>query len=373
MICPKCNGSELRRAGKTAETKKQRYKCKECGYLTSAPLKAVGEIPEGYVVKGQSTLYDENGKVKLTWEKTDRNKEEQLKMIKIAIDEMCKNIKPLPATPFNQPTTDDLMAIIPIGDAHIGMLSWGEETGNDYDLKIAESLHCQAIDQLIAAAPDATYCVILDVGDFIHADNLEGTTSRSGHALDMDSRYHNIIRCCMRIVRYYISKALTKFKQVTYRAEVGNHNDIGAIWLQEALSNLYENEPRVTIANDAGVHYFFQHGLCYFGCHHGHTTRIERLPDVMATKVMNLGLHTKYRKWFTGHIHHQSKKDFHSCEVQSYRTLAGLDAYAATHGYNAPRDISLEVWHKQFGEISTHRVNIAMIEHANKTEKEGAL
>jgi hypothetical protein len=362
MICPQCNSSELKKAGKTVSTKKQRYKCKECSHITSAPLNNSGNVSEGYVIKGQSTLYDENGKVKLVWEKTDRNKEEVLKRISVAITELCNDIKPLKPTTFDAATSEDLMVIIPIGDAHIGMLSWGEETGNDYDLDIAESLHCSAIDQLIAAAPSASHCTILDVGDFIHADNMDGTTSRSGHSLDMDGRYHKIIRCCMRIVRYYIQAALAKFKHVTYRPEIGNHNDIGAIWLQEALANLYENEPRVTIANVPGVHYFFQHGLCYFGCHHGHTTKIDKLPDVLGTHLMNLGIKTKFRKWFTGHIHHQSKKDFNSCEVQSYRTLAGLDAYASTHGYNAPRDISLEVWHKEFGEVSTHRVSVPMLE-----------
>ncbi len=363
MICPQCNSDKLVKRGFIKTSDKQRYSCKECGHYSSAPLNNSGDVPEGYLIKGQSILYDENGKVKLVWEKTDRNKDEQLKRINIAIKELCKAIKPQKPSSFDAPSDDDLMAIIPIGDAHIGMLSWGEETGSDYDLEIAERLHCDAIDRLIAAAPSATYCTILDVGDFIHADNLDGVTSRSGHSLDMDGRYHKIIRCCMRIVRYYIQQTLKKFKFVTYRPEIGNHNDIGAIWLQEALSNLYEKEPRVTIANVPGVHYFFQHGLCYFGCHHGHTTKIDKLPDVLGTHLMNLGIKTKFRKWFTGHIHHQSKKDFNSCEVQSYRTLAGLDAYASTHGYNAPRDISLEVWHKEFGEISTHRVNIAMIEN----------
>lgn len=364
LSCPKCSAGNLVKAGKTTQTKKQRYRCKDCGHLTSAPLDTSGSIPEGYDVKGQSILYDEQGNVKLVWEKTNRSTKKQLELANVAIQELCKTITPLKPIKFDKPVTDELMVIVPIGDAHIGMLAWGEETGADYDLKIAEQLHCDAIDHLISAAPSAKTCVIIDLGDFIHADNLEGVTSRSGHSLDMDSRYQNIVRCCMRIVQYYIQRALEKFEHVVYRAEVGNHNDIGAIWLQEAFAKVYENEPRVTVANAPGVHYFFQHGLCYFGSHHGHTTKIDKLPDVLSTHIMDQGIKTKYRKWFTGHIHHQLKKDFNSCEVQSYRTLASLDAYASTHGYNAPRDISLEVWHSEFGEISTHRVNIAMIEAA---------
>lgn len=326
-------------------------------------MEAAGKIPDGYRVKGQSILYDADGKVKLTWEKVDRDKEKQLALIKHLAKQLAKDIKPHKPVAPPEVCLSELMCIIPIGDAHIGMLSWAEETGSDYDLKIAESLHKQAIDHLIAAAPQAEYCVIIDVGDFIHADNLMGVTSRSGHNLDMDGRYHKVVRVCMEIVTYYIDRALTKFKFVTYRPEIGNHNDVGAIWLQEAFKRIYAKEPRVEIANHPGNRYFWQWGLCYFGSHHGHEIKMDKLPDVMATHVMDLGIKTKYRKWFTGHIHHEVKKDFNSCSVQSYRTLASLDAYASAHGYNAPRDISLEVWHRSFGEVSTHRVNIAMLEY----------
>lgn len=362
IVCPKCNKDALVKRGKCVDTRKQRYQCKACGKRTQNPLEAVAPMADGYIVKGQSRLYDADGKVKLTWEKTDRDSQKQIELIQELAKDLAKDVKPVKAVTAPKHCNSDLMTIIPIGDAHIGMLAWQEETGASYDLEIAEDLHKRAVTQLIEASPNAETCVIIDVGDFIHADNLMGTTTRSGHNLDMDGRYHKIIRVCFRIVRYYISQALTKFQKVIYRPEIGNHNDIGAIWLQESLSNLYENEPRVTVANNAGNRFYWQHGLCFFGCHHGHEIKMGTLPDVMATHVMNLGIKTKFRKWFTGHIHHESKKDFNSCSVQSYRTLASLDAYAASHGYNAPRDISLEVWHKTVGEISTHRVNVEMLE-----------
>jgi predicted phosphodiesterase len=38
MFCPQCNSSELRKAGKTVTTNKQRYKCRGCDHITSQPL-----------------------------------------------------------------------------------------------------------------------------------------------------------------------------------------------------------------------------------------------------------------------------------------------------------------------------------------------
>lgn len=326
-------------------------------------------VPDAFNVSGVSTMYGKDGEVIVQWVKSCQDREKQYELIKFLSENLAQeNAKPIETIPAPANAIDDLMCVIPIGDAHIGMLAWAEETGADYDLSISESLHKQAINQLIKAAPMAESCVILDVGDFIHADNLVGQTSRSGHNLDMDGRMHKVIRVVMRIVQYYIERALEKFPRVIYRPEMGNHNDMGAIWLQESFSIIYANNPRVSVANQPGNRFYWQHGLCYFGSHHGHEIKIDKLPEVMATHLVDKGVKTQFRKWFTGHIHHQTKKDFGFCEVQSYRTLASLDAYAASHGYNAPRDISLEVWHKENGEVATHRVNVAML----KTKEEAA-
>jgi hypothetical protein len=35
----------------------------------------------------------------------------------------------------------DLLNLYVLTDAHFGKLAWGEETGSDYDLKIAEQMY----------------------------------------------------------------------------------------------------------------------------------------------------------------------------------------------------------------------------------------
>ena len=313
------------------------------------------------------TVHKRNGKVVNTWERMKADKEKQLALLHEAIVAICDEVVPLDAVPplFDDVHADaNLMVNIPIGDAHIGMLAWAEECGEDYDLAIAESVHCQAIDMLVKSTPCAAQCTIIDLGDWLHADNLLGITSRGGNILDIDGRYHKVVRTAIRISNYYIQRALKHYGHVTYRPEVGNHNDVGAIWMQELLSILYKDEPRVTIGNTAGSVYFWQHGLCFFGSHHGHTIKFDKLPDIMAAHIMDEHIETKYRKFYCGHIHHKTIRgaDFNTCEVQTYRTLAPKDAYAASHGYYAPRDISAEVWHKELGHMGTVNVNIPMLE-----------
>ena len=333
------------------------------GYSPAQGLNSV--YPEGYVMQKVTVQRGSSGDVERTWERMCADSDKHLELLKDAIIAICdeaSSLPPVPVPPVKH-LKEDLMVNIPIGDAHIGMLAWGEESGEDYDLRIAEEVHKAAIDMLIEATPDAKYCTIIDLGDFMHSDNIMGVTTRSGHSLDMDGRYHKVVRVAIRISNYYIQRALQKFEHVTYRPEVGNHNDVGSIWMQELLHILYADEPRVTIGNCAGNMFFWQHGLCYFGSHHGHEIKFDKLPAIMSAHIMDQHVRTKFRKVYCGHVHHKSIRgaDFNTCEVQTYRTLAPKDAYSASHGYHAPRGICAETWHKSHGHVSTVNVNIPML------------
>ena len=78
QLCPKCNSSSIQKRGFT--NGKQRHCCKDCSNWFSVSLTSNAETPKGYIIKGQSTLYDEDGNVKLTWEKVDRNQTEQFEI-----------------------------------------------------------------------------------------------------------------------------------------------------------------------------------------------------------------------------------------------------------------------------------------------------
>jgi hypothetical protein len=320
------------------------------------------EVGTGNVIKRVSTNYDGDGNIRQQWVIQEPEKQAQLEMIREIMVDLLSDVEPVTPTPFtNKITNDDLIVNIPIGDSHIGCLVWGEECGDDYDLNIAEAIHKQAIDMLIEQTPNASTCAIIDLGDFIHSDNQEGVTSRSGHSLDMDGRYHKVIRCAIRITLYYIQQALKKFERVTYRPEIGNHNDTGAIWMQELLTVLYADESRVTIGNDAGNVFYWQHGECYFMSHHGHQIRGDRLYQLFAKKIMDNHIKTTFRKIYCGHVHHKSVKENAICEIETYRTLAAKDSYSAGAGYHAARGITAETWHKVYGEMSKVCVNIPMI------------
>lgn len=318
-------------------------------------------VPDGFLAKGVSTLHDEDGKVRMQWVKSAVDRDRQAEIMREVFEAMAEDLPALPQVAPPENPSENLMAVYPLGDPHIGMLSWAEETGQDWDLKIAEQVFCRAFDRIVKTAPSCKRAVIVNLGDFYHADNMEAVTSRSGHHLDTDGRYAKMGRIGVKILRQLIASALAQHEQVHVINAVGNHDDTGALMLSIFLSELYENEPRVTVDDSPAPFHYFQHGNSMFGVHHGHTCKAKDLPGVMATDQAKMWGETKHRMWLTGHIHHDTRKEHAGCVVESFRTLAGRDAYATWGGYRAQQDTKCLVIDKDHGEIERHTVNISMV------------
>ena len=114
-------------------------------------------VAPGQILKGTSTLYDADGKVKIQWSKTEADKESQRQMFVEFVDDLVEDMKSMTAPAITKPpspNSDDLAAFFIVGDAHIGMRAWGKATGHDdHDTRIGiNDLH-NAFRHLIAAAP----------------------------------------------------------------------------------------------------------------------------------------------------------------------------------------------------------------------------
>lgn len=313
-------------------------------------------VPEGYLVKGVSTYYDEEGKVRGQWVKSTLDNEKRETIMREALAAMVDSLPALPARQLKGDWNKDLLAVYPIGDPHVGMMAWAEETGDNWDLAIAESMHCRAIDTLVAAAPNTEKAIIINLGDLLHFDSMEAKTPRSGHMLDADGRYAKVIRIAVKMMRQCIESALKKHKEVHVISAIGNHDETGALWLALMLENIYRDEPRVTVDTSPSVFNYYRFGKTLLGVHHGHTCKPDKLPGVMAADRAEDWGKSKHRYWLMGHIHHESKKEYPGCSVESFGTLAGKDAYAANGGWRSERTMQMVVFHKEHGEVGRSRV-----------------
>ncbi len=318
--------------------------------------------PEGYHVKGVSTLYDvKTGNATIQWVKSDVDKEAQIDAMKQALEGFAADLPTAKLIPAPKTSRSDLMAVYPVGDHHIGMLSWGKETGEDYDTEIAESLLSKASEHLISGAPECDEALIILLGDFLHYDSLTPVTPTSRNQMDTDTRFPNIIGAAFRSIRHMVNMALNKHKTVRVIIEIGNHDLSTMHTFMQAMNIILENEPRVSVDISPMHFHYYRFGQCLVGTHHGHGTKIPNLPGIMAYDRAKDWGETKYRYIYTGHIHQDKKQDFPGCTVEAFRILPPGDAWSHQNGYRSHRDMKSIILHKDYGEVARNTVNPAML------------
>ena len=323
-------------------------------------------VPEGFAVKGVSTLYGKDGQVSAQWVKSRENREQTLELMKEMALALCEDVPRV--KPISPPKSfyENILVVIPWGDPHFGMASWHVETGDDFDLKIAQRDLCAAVDYLLEQGPASKRCVFINLGDFFHSSNLEGTTVRSGNILDMDSRMPKIIRVGLAAIRYALEKALARHEMVEIINAIGNHDDVLSMALSIMLANIYENEPRIVIHDAPTPRHYIKHGKVLIGVTHGHRTKDIDLPGIMATEKPEWWGQTKHRYFYRGHHHRDEKQEANGCLIEQFRTLSARDAWANAGGYLAGRDMKLIVHHKDFGEVQRITCSIDLLDSINK-------
>lgn len=355
----------------------------KCLKLLRAKAALAGECPErdlnyplpyGQQIKGTSTLIDKKtGESRLQWVKTDVNAETKAEIQRQAIEALKSELPAYKPVAFKKTTVSDLATVYTLTDCHVGMRSWAQETGADWDLDIAERVLTETFQALVLSSPHSETAVVAQLGDFLHADNINPVTPTSGHLLDADGRYSKVVQVAIRILRQVIRTALSKHQKVIVLMAEGNHDLSSSIWLREMFKAVYEREPRVTVIDTPLPYYVYQHGNVMLSWHHGHLRKNDQLPLLFAAQFPGIWGETTKRYVHTGHRHHTEEKEHSGMTVVQHPTLAARDAYAARGGWIAERRAVAITYHKSFGEVSRVSVlpEMTMTKKGTSTPKKG--
>lgn len=290
--------------------------------------------------------------VLMYWNKSRVNEDSK----KTALSEFAKSLE-IPAAPRTKKTKEtrakDLMNCIVIGDAHVGMYAYGKETRSrnfNSDTASAEILH--AIDDLISRSPKAETGMLINVGDFIHANTMSGTTGK-GTPLDTDTRHHRVMQIAAKTMAYAVDKMLAHHDKVVVVCARGNHDPDAALALQLILSAYYRLEPRVAILDTEGYYHYVQWGNWLLAVHHGDKVKAPKLVTMLARDLPVAWGESTHRMWILGHFHHAKELELDGCVVKTFGTLAPPDSWHSGHGYKSQHTMSLLTFKKQGGLHST--------------------
>ncbi|WP_421366869.1 oxidoreductase [Agrobacterium tumefaciens] len=319
------------------------------------------QVPTGHVVKGVSALVDADGRVIQQWQKTAVDAEGQLAALRALVDGLKEDLPRITIMPAPQHVEEDLLNQFVVTDSHFGMLAHREETGADYDLRLAEQLLLDWFAAAVAGAPQAHTAVLAQLGDLLHHDALESVTPAHKHVLDADSRLHKVVRVVIRTLRRVVDMLLQKHKHVHVVMASGNHDPASSVWVRELLATIYENEPRVSVDTSPMLYYAYKWGDTALFYHHGHKRGVAQVDATLAGMFREMFGASKYAFAHVGHLHSDEGRKSALMYVERHETLAAPDAYAAGGGWMSGRSAKVITYSRRYGEVARATLRPEMV------------
>lgn len=253
---------------------------------------------------------------------------------------------------------------ISIFDPHFGKLAWAGETGEDYDIDIAEKRYTEAIDSLINRVNlNNIVRIHLPIGnDLFHIDSSENTTT-AGTPQDSDSRFAKMVQRVKKLMITTIER-LAEHALVDVTIISGNHDTQSTFMLGEILDAYFYKDDRVIINNSPRQRKFYQFGNNGFMYTHGNQEKLADLPIIFATEEPTLWAATKHRFAKVGHFHSNKRVDYVSiedkkgCQVQILPSLSGTDEWHYSKGYLSNKQAKAFLYHPTEGEIANYTYNV---------------
>lgn len=224
-------------------------------------------------------------------------------------------------------------------DLHVGKLSWREETGNDYDIRIAEQVFTSSIEDILSRTSGYQITQIaFPVGnDLLQVDSPANTTT-AGTYVDTDSRYIKSFRRARAIMSWAI-REMAKVAPVVVPIVPGNHDRITAFHLGEVLSAEFDGVKHITIDNRPLLRKYMKFGVNLLGWTHGSEEKPADLPLLMANEASEWWSETYHHEWHVGHLHKMKETrytagdSFQGVRVRILPSLCAPDAWHYSRGF----------------------------------------
>lgn len=316
-----------------------------------------GPTPPGYLMGKVTRHFRGDGTVEQEWQRQHPDIEAVEAAIELILASLPDKITPLPKIANPIGTTDNWLTLYPITDVHLGQLSWGKETGADYDLHIARDQFERSVSRLMQMSPNSSAALIAVVGDFFHADDNDAQTHKSHNHLDVDGRHDKTLSIGIELLIWMIDMALQKHQVVYVHITKGNHDEKSATALALALYyRYYNNNDRVIIDRDPKELWAFPWGVNMLAFTHGHRIKAEDMPGVMASQWAEMWGKTIYRYGYSGHYHKakfgpKGGDEKHGARWEILPAFTEKDAFNAGSGHSAIRELTSITFDKEEGRL----------------------
>ena len=236
---------------------------------------------------------------------------------------------------------------IDITDLHSGLLSYRKETGEDFDVKIACERLVNTCEELVARCKGKSFekIVIASLGDIIHIDNNQGTTTK-GTPQDVDGRVERIVEHTFNAFIKCINMLL-EIAPIDFIYVKGNHDELVGCLFAFALKQVYKDNPYISFDISPNPQKAVMIYDCLVGFEHNSGNK-NIASDWLVNDYRNLFGKCKYAELHAGHLHSQiTNERANGVVVRNLPALCGTSSWERISHYRAYRALVCFVWSKK--------------------------
>lgn len=255
---------------------------------------------------------------------------------------------------------------ISMPDVHFGKLSWKEESGEDYDLKIATSRFKEAINDLLSKTPlHNVERILFPIGnDMINVDSRRNMTT-AGTPQDSDSRFRKLLS----VVRDLLIDTITQLSTIAPVDVIvvsGNHDYDTMFTMGMVLEAYFTNNENVNIDNTPKQRKYYRYYNSGILLTHGNEEKHSDLGLIFATEQPALWANCLYREAQLGHFHKNKKTnyvsidEFQGFQVNILPSLSGSDFWHASKGYMGLKQAKAFLYEREQGKIAEFNYTVKL-------------
>lgn len=282
-------------------------------------------------------------------------------IVSAAIKGACIDVESIKVPEFLGTYLDkDIIPWFNIGDGHIGVIAFESETGYDNNIEITKRELLAAMITLIDEAPQCERCVINDLGDMSHYQNIKGI-SESGHLFDYDKTFPIMIEIYSSVMVAIVAKALEKFKYVDVIINQGNHSRTNDFWMVHLLRAKFDDVDRLTVLNNENSFIPYRMGNTFILTNHGDKAKPADTVGMMSTDYADDWGESVYRYVWTAHTHTMKAKEYHGAVWESWNQINRGDLYSHSHAWRSRKCLSMVKVSRTYGDVGRATIPIERV------------
>jgi len=234
---------------------------------------------------------------------------------------------------------------IDVADLHSGLLSWEEETGNNYDLNIVQDVFVKCIMDIKQRCVGRKFkkIILANLGDIIHVDNNNNTTTR-GTQQQVDGRIEKIVQVTFNMYIKAI-EILSEIAPIEFINVKGNHDEVISFMFAFALNQAFRNNENISFDISPNPKKARLIGKSLVGFEHNSGSN-KVSGDWLVNDYRDLFGKCAYAEIHSGHLHSQHTDEKGTgVIVKKVPALCNSSAWEHISGYRSYKAITCYVWH----------------------------